>query len=55
VRTKVATLHITRRKWYSEKENKTISEDLSVNYKATHAPEDLVFFLNHSLNHEKSV
>lgn len=55
VRTKVATLHIKRRKWYCEEENKTISEDLNVNYKSTHAPEDLLFFFNHSLNDEKWV
>ena len=53
MRTKVATLHITRRKWYSQEEKRTISEDLDTNYKATHAPEDLVFFLKDSLNQEE--
>ncbi len=55
VRTKVATLHIKRRKYYSEEEKRIISEDLKVNYKSTHAPEDLLIFFDHSLNDEKWV
>lgn len=55
VRAKVATLHIKRRKYYSEEEKRIISEDLKVNYKATHAPEDLLIFFDHSLNDEKWV
>ena len=53
VRTKVATLHIKRRKWYLVDKNKTISEDLTFNYRATSAPEDLLFFLKDCLKQEK--
>lgn len=53
VRTKVATLHIKRRKWYNEDSKQTISEDLKVNYKWTHAPEDLLFFFKDYSNPEK--
>lgn len=55
VRTKIATLHIKRRKWYNEDKKVIVSEDLKVNYKETKTPEDLIFFFENCLNDEKLV
>ena len=55
VRTKIATLHIKRRKWYNEDKNVTVSEDLKVNYEGIKSPEDLIFFFENCLKTEKLV
>lgn len=55
VRTKIATLHIKRRKWYNEAKKIIVSEDLKVNYEATKSPEDLIFFFENCLKTEKLV
>ena len=51
-RTRIATVHIKKRKWYDEEGKKTVSEELNVEYKKQ-SPDDLIFFFKNYLKAEK--
>lgn len=51
-RTRIATVHIKKRKWYDEEAKKTVSEELKEEYKKQ-SPNDLIFFFKNYLKAEK--
>ena len=51
-RTRIATVHIKKRKWYDEEAKKTVSEEMKVNYEKQ-SPDDLIFFFKNYLKAEK--
>jgi hypothetical protein len=51
-RTKIVTVHMKRRKWYSSTQKKSISQDIDFGYKQQ-STEEMIFFFTNSLNKEK--